>query len=58
MHPGQAAPVGAIQHETVRLQDDYRREIRLFREVTDIEKEITKQTVQAIDEIYLKSLRN
>ena len=58
VHPGQAAPVGTTQYETVRLQDDYKREIPLFWEVTDIEKAITKLIVQVIDEIYLKSLRN
>ena len=42
VHPGQVAPVGTTHHETVSLRDYYKREIRLFREVIDIEKSITK----------------
>ena len=30
VHPGQASQVGTTQHETIRLLDDYKREIRLF----------------------------
>ena len=58
VHLGAVGLVEATQHETVRLRDDYARAIRLFREVMDVEKEIVKQTVQVIDEIYIKSLRS
>ena len=58
VHPRQAASVGTTQYEKVRLRDDYKKGKRLFREVKDIEKAITKQIFQAIDKLYLKSLRN
>ena len=58
LHPGAAPEVGATQHDTIRMRDEWKDKIKLFREVTDVEKTIIKQIVEAIDEKYIKSIRD
>ena len=58
VHPGATPAVGTTQHETTRLRDEWRDQIKLFREVTDVEKTIVKQIVEVIDPKYLKSIRD
>ena len=42
LHPDVVPGVGPAQHKTLRLQDKRKDGIRLFREVTDVEKIILK----------------
>ena len=56
-YPGATPNVGTTQHETLRLGEKWRDEIRLFREVTDVEKAVVKQIVEAIEPKYMKTLR-
>ena len=59
LHPGNLTiPPGTAQHEATRLRNDHKEAIRLFRETVDVEKALIKQLVAAIDDTYLKTLRN
>jgi hypothetical protein len=40
------------------MRDEWKDKIKLFREVTDVEKTIIKQIVEVIDEKYIKSIRD
>ena len=56
-HPGATPNIGATQYETLRIREEQKDEIRLFREVTDVEKAVVKQSVEAIEPKYMKTLR-
>ena len=58
-HPGPLViPVGTTQILATGLRADHKEEVRLFREVNDVEQRIIKQIVQTIDPTYLKTLRD
>ena len=58
-HPGQLQiPAGTPQHEAIRLREEHRENIRIFRETLDVETVLIKQVVSAIDPDYLKELRD
>ena len=58
-HPGQLQiPAGTPQHEAIRLREEHRENIRIFRETLDVETVLTKQVVNAIAPEYLKELRD
>ena len=58
-HPGQLQiPAGTPQHEAIRLREEHRENIRIFRETLDVETVLIKQVVSAIDPEYLKELRD
>ena len=58
VHPVPVASVGANHHETIRIYNDYKIDIRLFLELMDVKKVILKYIVYDIDEIYFKLLHN
>ena len=49
---------GTTQHESNRLRDDHKEALRLFREMTALEKCLLKLLSQAIPAPYLKPFRN
>ena len=51
-------PTGTTQHEAIRLRDEHKENIFLFRETIDVEKILLKQIVGAVDAQYLKELRD
>ena len=55
-HPGATQNVGATQHETLRLREYWKDEIRLFRRVTDVEKAVVKQNVEDIEPKCIKTI--
>ena len=58
-HPGQLQiPAGTPQREAIRLREEHRENIRIFRETLDVETVLTKQVVNAIAPEYLKELRD
>ena len=58
-HPGTLViPPGSTQHEANRLRDDFKEAVRLYREITQVEKALIKQLGQAMPSDYLKSFRN
>ena len=59
LHPGQLQiPAGTPQHEAIRLPEEHRESIRVFRETHDVETVLIKQVVFAIAPEYLKELRD
>ena len=58
-HPGPLTiPAGTAQHEALRLRNEHKEQIRLFRETIDVEKALIKQVVAALESKYLESLRD
>ena len=58
-HPGALViPAGTAQHEAIRLRDEHKETIRLFRETVDVEKVLIKLIVGAVEPPYLKELRD
>ena len=58
-HPGALQiPVGTAQHVAIRLKEEHRENIRVFRESLDVQQALIKQIVTAVDEEYLQELRN
>ena len=51
-------PAGTAQHEAIRLRDEHKENIRLFRETIDVEKVLIKLIVGAVEAQYLKELRD
>ena len=59
VHPGVLViPAGTSQHESTRLRDEHKEDIRLYRETTLIEQSLVKQLGQALPDLYLRSFRN
>ena len=59
VHPGALnIPAGTAQHEAIRLRDEHKERIRVYREALGIQQALLKQIVAAVDEDYLKELRN
>ena len=46
----------ATNRETIALRDDWKMAIRLYREINDLQKAIIRQTTEAIDKRYLRTL--
>ena len=58
-HPGILVILpGTAQHEATRLRSEHKESTRLFRETIDVEKCLIKQIVAALENKYLKSLRD
>ena len=58
-HPGALViAAGTAQHEAIRLRDEHKENIRLFRETIDVEKVLIKLIVGAVEPQYLKELRD
>ena len=58
-HPGVLViPANTTQHESTRLQKEYKEAIKLFRETSDLEKALRYQITAAVPEEYLDALRN
>ena len=59
VHPGTLiiAP-GTSLHESTRLRDDFKEELRQYREYTQVEKALIKQLGTALPQIYLRGFRN
>ena len=51
-------PAGMAQHEAIRLRDEHKERIRVYREALGVQHALIKQIVAAVDEEYLKELRN
>ena len=51
-------PQGTTQHVATRLREDYKDELRLFQEMTALEKYLIKLISHAIPSIFLKPFRN
>ena len=51
-------PALTAQHAENRMREDHKALIRVFREVKDLQKSITKQIIKAIELSYVKNLRN
>ena len=49
---------GTAQHEAIRLRDEHKENIRLFRETIDVEKVLIKLIVGAVEAQYLRELRD
>ena len=59
VHPGALhIPAGTAQHEAIRLRDEHKERIRVYREALGVQQALLKQIVAAVDEEYLKELRN
>ena len=59
LHPGALViAAGTSQHESTRLREDHKEDIRQYRETTAIEQSLVKQLGQALPELYLRSFRN
>ena len=59
VHPGPLdIQPGTAHHEAVRLRDDHREIISLFRETLQVERALLKQIVSAVDPEYLRKLCN
>ena len=57
-HPGPVAPVGTTQLLNTNLRDQYKEDIRLFREANQVEAAMIKQLADALPPHYLKKYRN
>ena len=58
-HPGALAiPNNATQFIIINLRDQHQEALRLFREVTAVERVLIQQIVQAVHPKYLKAIRN
>ena len=51
-------PAGTANYESTRLREDHKELRRVFRESVSVEAALTKQLVQALPPLYLKSFRN
>lgn len=59
MHPGPLEiPNTATEYQIATQQDQHQEELRLFREVTSVERVLIQQIVASIDKKYLRALRN
>ena len=58
-HPGALViPAGTAQHEAIRLREEHKENIRLFRETIAVEKVLIKLIVGAVEAQYLKEIRD
>ena len=57
-HPG-PLEISALtaQHAEIRMQEDHKALIRVFREAMDLQKYVIKKIAKAIDPVYIKTLR-
>lgn len=59
VHPGTLViPLGSTQHESTRLREDFKEELRQYRECTQVEKALIKQLGTALPQMYLRGFRN
>ena len=57
LHPGDLnIPVAATARHENGLREDHKRDLKLFHDTVDIEKDLKSQIVEAIDPIYLEDL--
>jgi hypothetical protein len=58
-HPGPLViPAGTAHHEAVRLRDEHREAIQLFRESIDVKNALMKQITMSIEPKFIKELKN
>ena len=58
-HPGALnIPAGTALHETIRLKEERKENIALYREGLDVERALINQIVAAVDQEYLQELRD
>ena len=59
LHPGVSViPPGTPNWQAQMLREDHKEAIRLFNEITNIEKALLKQLGKALPDLYLKQFRN
>ena len=62
VHPPQPPPLNipptTSVHSDIRLKEDHREAVRLFKETINVEGALKAQIVEAIDSLYIKTLKN